>query len=115
VGECTIRVVLLFSQLLTATAAEGGGNKQSLLTGHSDRVQIHQLKAVGLIASSGVCESVVSCHLLLSNPLDYFASHLNKFVIPTLPTAITSYTCMKQGCSSFYSLHRIAIFLYTNL
>lgn len=52
---------IVFIQLLTPTATvEGEGTKQSSLTAHNDKVQIHQLRAVGLIASSGVCESVVS-------------------------------------------------------
>ena len=53
----------IVTQLLTATTAvEGEANKHSLLRGHNDKVAVHQLRAVGLISSSGVCESVVSYH-----------------------------------------------------
>ena len=62
--DCSIRVY--YPQLLTAATAEAEqhSSKQSLLAGHNDKVIIHKLRAVGLISSSGVCESVVS-HLLL--------------------------------------------------
>ena len=58
--ECSIRVY--YYQLLTAATVEGEqhSSKQSLLTGHNDKVAIHKLRAVGLISSTGVCESVVS-------------------------------------------------------
>ena len=62
----TVILEYIVTQLLTATAAvEGEGSKQSLLRGLNDKVVVHHLRAVGLISSSGVCESVVS--YLLSN------------------------------------------------
>ena len=64
-ADCSIRVYCC-PQLLTAATAEGEqrSSKQSLLTGHNDNMTIHRLRAVGLISSSGVCESVVSYLLL---------------------------------------------------
>ena len=57
-GERSIRVY--YPQLLTATTSAGGQSKQSVLTSHNDEVPIHKLRAVGLISSTGLCESVVS-------------------------------------------------------
>lgn len=60
--QVTVLLEYIIPQLLTAVEAEQQSSKQ--LTGHSDRVTIHTLRAVGLISSSGVCESVVSDLLL---------------------------------------------------
>lgn len=59
--DCSVRVYCQLPQLLTAAPTVRGNDKSLLTTAaHGDEVQIHQLKAVAMVSSSGVCESVVS-------------------------------------------------------
>ena len=63
VPRTSVILEYIVTQLLTATTrVEGEASKQSLLKAYNDKVAVHQLRAVGLISSSGVCESVVSYH-----------------------------------------------------